>query len=528
MSLHQFNPGRKSWKIYGNTLTSISGDDLTINPYYDKDLILEASGNGSIIFKQGDTSYNLADLSNVASGGGGASDINGLDDGLVVNNSSYFIGGGGSSVTTNAINNTFFGYNSGNPLTSGDSNVGIGSSSLFSNTTGSNNIGIGFEALYTNTIGQFNIAIGSQTLYNNNIGDYNTAVGVNALYTNTTGFSNTALGSGAGLDNTTGSNNIYIGVNTSASASNNNDEIVIGANITGSGQDTVTIGANDNIAHYLGKALIGNVGHSNYAGFSYRGLDSSSYALLQDHNGGTRINAKFGEIIYFFINDNSNNGFTFDGTTLDMNNKIISNVREIKLGSSSDSGTDGSVLISKGSGNPVEWSGSNFNINTSTSTFNCVNLTASQNVNCSSDIRYNTLSTTSLRTRTKEYNFNLTYTNSFATVATISRNFNSNNWRSAMVEICIAYSTSNGGGSGGGSYVGNFRYIFQSDGSRTVYTFPVNTIYNNGGYLAIQFVALNTSGQAGGVQVQLRNYRGITQVVTMSMKVTSLDHFNLT
>ena len=97
-----------------------------------------------------------------------------------------------------------------------------------------------------------------------------------------------------------------------------------------------------------------------------------------------------------------------------------------------------------------------------------------------------------------------------------------------MVEFCVAYSTSNGGGSGGGSYAGNFRYSFASGGTRTVYTFGISTLYNNGGYVAFQFSALNTSGQAGGVQVQMRNYRGITQSVVVSMKITSLDYFDMT
>jgi hypothetical protein len=72
-SLHQFNPGRKSWKMYANEITSISGDDLTITPYNGKDLILEVSGNNEIIFKKGNILYNLADLSNTASSGGGGS-----------------------------------------------------------------------------------------------------------------------------------------------------------------------------------------------------------------------------------------------------------------------------------------------------------------------------------------------------------------------------------------------------------------------------------------------------------------------
>tara|TARA_Y100000389_G_C17303606_1_gene434239 strand:+ start:464 stop:682 length:219 start_codon:yes stop_codon:yes gene_type:complete len=62
MNLSQFNPGKKSWKIYANTITSITGDHLTLKSYDGQNLILEVSGNNDIIFKKGDTSYNLANL----------------------------------------------------------------------------------------------------------------------------------------------------------------------------------------------------------------------------------------------------------------------------------------------------------------------------------------------------------------------------------------------------------------------------------------------------------------------------------
>ena len=65
-NLYQFNPGRKSWKIYANKITSISGDDLILSPYDGENLILEVSGNNEIIFKKGDTSYNLEDLINLS------------------------------------------------------------------------------------------------------------------------------------------------------------------------------------------------------------------------------------------------------------------------------------------------------------------------------------------------------------------------------------------------------------------------------------------------------------------------------
>ena len=62
--LHNFNAGRKSWKMYAKNLTSKDGDDLTISPYAGEDLILEVSGNGNILFKEDGITYNLADLSN--------------------------------------------------------------------------------------------------------------------------------------------------------------------------------------------------------------------------------------------------------------------------------------------------------------------------------------------------------------------------------------------------------------------------------------------------------------------------------
>ena len=53
MSLHNFNSNTKSWKMYTNTLASVSGDDLLVAPSYGKDLILEVSANNDIFFKKG-------------------------------------------------------------------------------------------------------------------------------------------------------------------------------------------------------------------------------------------------------------------------------------------------------------------------------------------------------------------------------------------------------------------------------------------------------------------------------------------
>jgi hypothetical protein len=56
------NTPNKQWLMYLNTLSSISGDDLTIKPDTRRNLLLEVSGNNNIFIKKGDTSYNLTNL----------------------------------------------------------------------------------------------------------------------------------------------------------------------------------------------------------------------------------------------------------------------------------------------------------------------------------------------------------------------------------------------------------------------------------------------------------------------------------
>ena len=53
------NTPNKQWLMYLNTLSSISGDDLTIKPDTRRNLLLEVSGNNNIFIKKGTTSYNL-------------------------------------------------------------------------------------------------------------------------------------------------------------------------------------------------------------------------------------------------------------------------------------------------------------------------------------------------------------------------------------------------------------------------------------------------------------------------------------
>ena len=60
--LYNLNTPNKQWLMYLNTLSSISGDDLTIKPDNARNLLLEVSANNSIFMKKGTTLYNLTNL----------------------------------------------------------------------------------------------------------------------------------------------------------------------------------------------------------------------------------------------------------------------------------------------------------------------------------------------------------------------------------------------------------------------------------------------------------------------------------
>jgi hypothetical protein len=106
--------------------------------------------------------------------------------------------------------NTFFGFQSGNAITSGSNNTAIGYQSLSFNATSHNNTAIGWRALFSNT-GADNTAVGMQSLLSNSTGMANTATGHTAMHENTTGSNNSANGRQALYFNTTGNFNAAFG-----------------------------------------------------------------------------------------------------------------------------------------------------------------------------------------------------------------------------------------------------------------------------------------------------------------------------
>ena len=114
--------------------------------------------------------------------------------------------------------NSFFGKNSGNPLSTGANNTAVGAGSLVNVSTGYSNVGLGTDALGRNDVISNLVAVGDSALYNNGIGvtqsdegTQNTAIGSKVLYSNTLGFSNTALGFQAQFLNKSGYSNTSLG-----------------------------------------------------------------------------------------------------------------------------------------------------------------------------------------------------------------------------------------------------------------------------------------------------------------------------
>ena len=171
-----------------------------------------------------------------AAAAGGATDIDGLSDG-VTNSSGFTVGlglealsndDGGSNkntalgyqalkATNSNFQNTAVGYNAGTALIgTGDANYGR-DSSLF-----------GYRAGALLTTGRSNAVVGANALDAATTPDGNTAIGTESGGAVTTGANNVFVGRDAGYTTTTGSNNIILGGSAQASSATVSNEITLG------------------------------------------------------------------------------------------------------------------------------------------------------------------------------------------------------------------------------------------------------------------------------------------------------------
>ena len=159
-------------------------------------------------------------------------------------------GAGANFSGTDATNNTLYGKDAGNDITTGDNNTAIGVNALALNTTGYESTVIGGNASKTTTTGRQNVAIGYNCFQANTVGKENVIIGQNAGYSNTDADENTFVGQSAGYSNTTGEKNTFIGrkagqLNTTASLNTACGHKALEANTTGTNNTAVGAAALD-------------------------------------------------------------------------------------------------------------------------------------------------------------------------------------------------------------------------------------------------------------------------------------------
>ncbi len=204
----------------------------------------------------------------------------------------------GTGTLSTASNNTGFGHQVFNVLTSGDGNTGMGADALSSVTSGSNNTAVGLDALKPTT-GDRNTAVGSTAAdaitsgsQNTAVGygaasslttsDANTAVGDSALEICTTGASNTAIGEDALKSNSTADNNTAIGAGAGENITTGTGNVFVGQGAGTSGEASVT----NNTCIYVGPSASGNNGASNeyVIGQGRIGLGGNTFAFGKTSN----------------------------------------------------------------------------------------------------------------------------------------------------------------------------------------------------------------------------------------------------
>jgi hypothetical protein len=373
--LHQFNPGRKSWKMYSKELTSISGDDLTISPYDGQNLILEVSGNGNILFKEDGITYNLADLSNAASSSSnvnltnyddasfGNVDISGiinffatdeqllgpdtgiaqkvqdLSNNLIISHAtstSLYVGASSGISSTGDANtflgiysgynnesgydNTFLGYYSGY-FSTGNRNTFLGFNSGSNNTT-DYNVFIGYNAGSNNTIGTPNTFIGSNSGTYNVSGGYNAFFGINSGHKNAASF-NTCIGINSGYNNESGAENTFLGSHSGHwSTGSKNTFLGVNSGWHNTADNNTLVGynsGNSNTSGYNNTFVGFNSGQSNTTGDNntFIGLQAGRFNGLGANNTFVGLNSGFYSI------DSSNN--TFLGSNAGFHNRAGTN-----------------------------------------------------------------------------------------------------------------------------------------------------------------------------------------------------------
>ena len=178
-----------------------------------------------------------------------------------------------------ASDNTFYGYLSGNSITSGNYNVFNGDNAGYNITTGSENTFIGHNVGYYMQTGSSNTAIGYNALY-----CYGTFGGVHSG-----GSGNVAIGKWAMFNPTSGDHNVAIGYSAFSLPNDGSDNVFIGSNSDRHDNDAI------NNAVAIGAHSIANADSATAIGYrAYADHDNTLILGQIDGINGANANTKVG------------------------------------------------------------------------------------------------------------------------------------------------------------------------------------------------------------------------------------------
>ncbi len=326
-------------KLMGSGGSSV----IELNPRHDHNSV-KAIANGAVeLYHDNSKKFETTSAGATVTGtltatsfSGDGSNLTGLSAGVTSDSQANTVAGtgaGGNFSGTDAEENSLFGKDAGEEITTGDNNcafgrealstcqtgsnntaighnaltattvsnlTAVGGSALAANTTGYDMAAVGYECLKVNTTGHSNVGLGHRVLKANTQGVGNTGVGAYALTANTTGNYNTAIGRQALLDVTTGEDNTAVGYNALQNVTTSQRNVGIGRqalnNLT-TGQNHTAVGtyAGSSVSTNNGGTFIGYGAGTNYTGHNITaiGLNAAANATTPEQITAIGDNAMY-------------------------------------------------------------------------------------------------------------------------------------------------------------------------------------------------------------------------------------------
>jgi hypothetical protein len=194
--------------------------------------------------------------------------INALDA-ITTGDSNVSVGYVSGTALTTASFCTLIGVQAGTSITTGADNIAIGYGAMDGFDTETHNLGIGRSALGGAVAGgEYNVAIGNSSLDALTSGDSNTAVGYNSGTAVTTAYNSVFMGRAAGGAQTTGAQNTFIGFEAGNSTTTGSRNTAVGNLALDDG--FTTEGDNTAVGHQaMGGSAVGNGAEFNTVVGSY-------------------------------------------------------------------------------------------------------------------------------------------------------------------------------------------------------------------------------------------------------------------